>query len=81
MYSNVEFAFVFLNVIKTESSKLAIALRHTSERRQEKTAMREKPALAYAAVVETAHALGVDGTQPADKITSIVKRHRLELVH
>ena len=80
MYSNVEFAFVFLNVIKTESSKLAIALRHTSERR-EKTAMREKSALTYAAVVETAHALGVDGTQPADKITSIVKRHRLELVH
>ena len=43
--------------------------------------MREKPALAYAAVVETAHVLRVDGTQPTDKITSIVKRHRLELVH
>ena len=43
--------------------------------------MREKPALAYAAVVETAHVLSVDGTQPTDKITSIVKRHRLELVH
>ena len=40
-----------------------------------------RAALAYAAVVETAHVLSVDGTQPTDKITSIVKRHRLELVH
>ena len=43
--------------------------------------MRENRASAYAAVVETAHALSVDGTQPTEKITSIVKRHRLELVH